>query len=44
MSMVARLLSGRWSRPAVDARQGLAAAAEWLVRAQYASVGGCFSA
>jgi hypothetical protein len=39
MSAVTNLLSGRWTRPAVDARRGLQAAAEWLVRAQDAT--GC---
>ncbi|MET4570822.1 hypothetical protein [Rhodanobacter soli] len=39
MSAVTNLLSGRWTRPAVDARRGLQAAAEWLARAQDAT--GC---
>ena len=39
MNTVARLLSGRWTRPPVDARRGLQAAAEWLARAQDAT--GC---
>ena len=39
MNAVTRLLFGRWTRPAVDARRGLQAAAEWLVRAQDAT--GC---
>lgn len=39
MNVVARLLSGRWTRPAVDARRGLQAAAEWLALAQDAT--GC---
>jgi len=39
MSAIARLLFGSRIRPAVDARRGLQAAAEWLTRAQDAS--GC---
>lgn len=39
MSVVARFLPRRWTRPAADARSGLQAAAEWLARAQDAS--GC---
>ena len=39
MSVIARLLSRRSTRPAADARQGLQAAAEWLAHAQDAS--GC---
>jgi len=39
MSTVARFLSRRLRRPAVDARRGLRAAAEWLARAQDAT--GC---
>ena len=39
MSVVARFLSRRMTRPAPDARQGLKAAAEWLARAQDAT--GC---
>ena len=44
MSVIARLLSGSRTRPAVDARRGLQAAAEWLTRAQDASGGGGVSA
>ncbi|MEO7071943.1 MAG: hypothetical protein ABI300_02805 [Rhodanobacter sp.] len=44
MNVVARLLSGRWKRPTVDARAGLQAAAEWLARAQDATGGGGVSA
>ena len=39
MNVVARFLSGRSTRPTVDARGGLQQAAEWLSRAQDAS--GC---
>ena len=39
MNVVARLLSRQWTRPVVDARGGLQAAAEWLARAQDAT--GC---
>ena len=44
MSLVARLLSRRRVEPAVDARQGLQAAAEWLARAQDAAGSGGVSA
>ncbi len=44
MSAVARLLAGRWARPATHARQGLQAAAEWLARAQDATGSGGVSA
>jgi len=39
MNVVARFLSGRSTRPTVDARRGLQPAAEWLARAQDAT--GC---
>ena len=44
MNLVARLLSRRRSEPAVDARHGLQAAAEWLARAQDVTGGGGVSA
>jgi hypothetical protein len=44
MNVVTRFLSGRWSRPATDAREGLQAAAEWLARAQDVTGSGGVSA
>ena len=44
MSVVSRFLSGRKARPPVDARRGLQAAAEWLMRAQDAGGDGGVSA
>ena len=43
MNVLARMLSGR-TRPTVDARRGLQAAAEWLSRAQDATASGGVSA
>lgn len=43
MNVLARMLSG-WTRPTVDARRGLQAAAEWLSRAQDATASGGVSA
>ena len=44
MSVVSRFLSRRGTPPVVDARRGLQAAAEWLMRAQDASGDGGVSA
>ncbi len=44
MNIIARMLPPHWTRPAVDARAGLQAAAEWLARAQDATGNGGVSA
>src|SRR6185312_12667928 len=48
MSVVGRFLPRRMTRPALDARRGLQAAAEWLARAQDATgcdgVSACYDA